>query len=85
MGKKKHDSIEPSDGFWRKITKRKQAMKATMRLGFIMEASPEVAEDILTLANDIASYTGNPNDFDDVVERVSYNLWHYIRDEPTMY
>ena len=24
MGKKKHDSIEPSEGFWRKITKRKQ-------------------------------------------------------------
>ena len=85
MGKKKHDSIEPSEGFWRKITKRKQAMKATMRLGFIMESDPNVAEDILTLADDIANHTGNPNDFDDVVERVSYNLWHYVRDERTLY
>lgn len=82
MGKKKHDSI---DDLWRKITKRKQAMKATMRLGFIMEASPEVAQDILALAEDIANHTGNTNDFDDVVERVSYNLWHYIRDEKTLY
>ena len=85
MGKKKHDSAEPSKGFWREITKRRQAIKATMRLGLIMEASPEVAEDILTLADDIANHTGNPDDFDDIVERVSYNLWHYIRDEKTIY
>lgn len=85
MGKK-HKKAETYDNdFWRKITKRKQAMKATMRLGFIMEANPDVAEDIITIANDIANHTGNPNDFDEVVERVSYNLWHYIRDEKTMY
>lgn len=84
MGKK-HDSIEPGGGFERKITRRRNAIKATMRLGFIMEASPEVAEDILTLADDIARHTGEPDDFDDVVERMSYNLWHYVRDERTIY
>ena len=85
MGKK-HKKAETYDNdFWRKITKRKQVMKATMRLGVIMEANTDVAEDILALADDIANHTGNPNDFNDVVERVSYNVWHYVRDEKTLY